>query len=200
MGPFSRRKGEGAEVDGPALGLIETSSIARGHVVADQMVKKAPVALVMARPVSPGKFLVLVSGEIADVDEAMKIGRVTADSTLVDQLELAQVAVAVLQALAGTRADEDPDHALGIVETYAVAGALLGADAACKTADVGLPILRLADGIGGKAYFVVAGAQSDVEAALFAAVAIIPAGLLHSRELIARPHPDLVAALALRHT
>jgi len=193
--PFNRRTGEGATVLGPALGLIETSSIARGHVVADQMVKRAPVTLVMARPVSPGKFLVLVSGDVGDVDEAMQVGLATAASSLVDQLELAQVAESLLTALAGTPQTHDPEHALGIVETFAVAAALLGADAACKSAEVTLPTLRLADGIGGKAYFVLAGHQSDVEAALYAAERIIPTGLLHSRELIARPHADLVATL-----
>jgi len=199
-GPFSRRSGEGAKVLGPALGLIETSGIARGHVVADQMVKRAPVELVLCRPVSPGKFLVLVSGEVGDVDEAMELGLATAASSLVDQLELAQVAEPLLLALAGVTRAPDPDCALGIVETYAVAAALLGADAACKAAEVELPTLRLADGIGGKAYFVLAGPQSDVEAAIHAAERIIPVGLLHSRELIARPHPDLLTALALRLT
>ncbi|MFI5291091.1 MAG: BMC domain-containing protein, partial [Polyangia bacterium] len=83
QGPLLRRDGEGTEVAGPALGLVETSSIARGLVVADQMVKKAPVALVLARPVSPGKHLVLVTGEVADVGEAMRIGLETAAHTLV---------------------------------------------------------------------------------------------------------------------
>ncbi len=199
-GPFSRRQGEGAKVLGPALGLIETSSIARGHVVADQMVKRAPVELVFCRPVSPGKFLVLISGQVGDVDEAMQFGRATAASSLVDQLELAQVAEPLLAALAGSVSPLHPDHALGIVETFAVAAALLGADAACKAAEVELPTLRLADGIGGKAYFVLCGSHSDVEAALVAAARIIPPGLQHSQELIARPHADLVAALALRLT
>ena len=39
----------------------------------------------------------------------------------------------------------------------------------CKAAEVALAELRLADGLGGKAYFIVAGEQADVEAALFAA-------------------------------
>src|SRR6185436_15655530 len=86
-GPFLRREGEGAVVAGPALGLIETNSIARGLVVTDQMVKKAPVELVLARTVSPGKHLTLVSGAVADVDEAMRIGVETAAHTLVDRLQ-----------------------------------------------------------------------------------------------------------------
>jgi microcompartment protein CcmL/EutN len=193
VGPLLRREGEGARVDGPALGLIETSSIARGIVVADAMVKKAPVELVLARPVSPGKHLVLVSGAVADVGEAMAAGVETAAATLVDRLELAQVAEELLRALSQKAAQ--PEGAVGIFETFSVASTLLAADAACKAATVALSEVRLADGLGGKAYFVLAGEQADVEAALFAAERITPTGLMLARELIARPHEDLLAKL-----
>jgi microcompartment protein CcmL/EutN len=55
--------------------------------------------------------------------------------------------------------------------------------------------LRLADGLGGKAYFILDGEQADVEAALYAAERAIPTGLLLARELIARPHDDLFSHL-----
>jgi BMC domain len=44
-GPFLRREGESVALSGPAVALVETTSIARGLVVADAMVKKAPVTL-----------------------------------------------------------------------------------------------------------------------------------------------------------
>ena len=192
-GPFLRREGEGAVVAGPALGLIETNSIARGLVVTDQMVKKAPVELVLARTVSPGKHLTLVSGAVADVDEAMRIGVETAAHTLVDRLQLAQVAQPLLDALA--RQIVAPCDALGIVETFSVASTLLAADAACKAATVWVSELHLADGLGGKAYFILSGQQADVEAALFAAETAIPTGLLQAKELIPRPHDDVLSHL-----
>jgi microcompartment protein CcmL/EutN len=189
QGPFHRREGAGAEVRGPALGLIETSSVARGLVVADAMVKKAPVELLIARPVSPGKHVVLVSGEVADVGEAMAVAIDLAAATLVDRLTLAQVAEPLLAAL--RQAPTEPRDAVGIFETFSVASTLLACDAACKAASVTVAELRLADGLGGKAYFVVAGEQADVEAALLAAEHITPTGMLLGRELIARPHDDL---------
>ena len=128
-GPFLRREGEGASVKGPALGLIESNSIARGIVVTDQMVKRAPVELVLRRTVSPGKHLTLVTGEVADVEEAMRVGVETAAHTLVDRLELAQVAPELLRALA--RQIVALEGSLGIFETFSVASALLAADAAC---------------------------------------------------------------------
>jgi microcompartment protein CcmL/EutN len=192
---FNQRHDETVQIGGPAVGLVETSSIARGLLVADQMVKKAPVELLVARPISPGKHLVLVAGEVADVGEAMSVGIATAAATLVDRLELPQAHQALLDALAGKLAPLATDGAIAIVETWAVASAILAADAALKAAEVRLPVLRLGDGLGGKGYFLIGGEQSDVQAALAAAVAAVPAGLLASTELIARLHGDVVHLL-----
>lgn len=195
QGPFHRREGQGADVAGPALGVIETSSVARGLVVADAMVKKAPVELVFARPVSSGKHVILVSGAVADVEEAMAAAVATAAATLVDRLTLPQAAEALLGALRRQAPSPGAHDAVGIFETFSVASALHAADAACKAAQVELAEIRLADGLGGKAYFVVAGAQADVEAALLAAEHVTPTGLLLAKELIARPHDDLLKHL-----
>jgi hypothetical protein len=56
--------------------------------------------------------------------------------------------------------------------------------------------LRLADGIGGKAYFVLTAELDLVEAALAAAQHILEPGLLVSREIIAAPHNDLLPHVA----
>jgi microcompartment protein CcmL/EutN len=195
QGPFHRREGQGADVAGPALGLVELSSVARGLVVADAMVKKAPVELVFARAVSSGKFVVLVSGEVADVEEAMAAAVGVAEATLVDRLMLPQAAERLLAALRRHVVSPRTDEAVGVFETFSVASTVHAADAACKAAEVEVPELRLADGLGGKAYFVISGAQADVEAALFAAEHVTPTGMQLGRELIPRPHEDLLKHL-----
>lgn len=195
QGPFHRREGQGAEVAGPALAVVELSSVARGVVVADAMVKKAPVELVFARAVSSGKFVVLVSGAVADVEEALACAVETAQATLVNRLMLAQAADGVLAALRRAAPAVGAADAVGIFETFSVASSLLAADAAAKAAEVEVAELRLADGLGGKAYFVVAGAQADVEAAMFAAEHVTVSGMLLAREVIARPHEDLLKHL-----
>jgi microcompartment protein CcmL/EutN len=197
-GPFQRRDGEGVSLVGPALGLIETTSIARGLVVADAMVKRAPVVLAMARPVMPGKHVVIVTGDVAEVEEAMEVGTHVAAHTLVDRLMLAQAHPGLLRALGGGRRVAGLSS-VGIVETFSVASAILGADAACKVAEVELAELRLADGLGGKAYFIVTATLDLVEAAVGAAERIVEPGLLMSREIIAAPHADLIAQLRGHH-
>jgi microcompartment protein CcmL/EutN len=174
--------------------LVETTSIARGLVVADAMVKRAPVALAMARPVTPGKHIVVVAGEVAEVDEAMQTGVALAAQTLVDRLFLPQAHPALLRALSGGRRSGGLSS-LGIVETFSVAATLLAADAACKAAEVELAELRLADGLGGKAYFVVTQTLDLVEAAVSAAARILDPGLLVTTEIIAAPHADLTEAM-----
>jgi microcompartment protein CcmL/EutN len=176
---------------GPALGLLELESLARGIVVADALVKKALVRIAIAEPVTPGKYLLVFSGSVAEVDEAFREAVAVAGAVLIDQLYLPQVSPALVRGLEGTVDGYGRDDAIGIVETHTVAAALLAADTALKRAHVVLTHLQLAKGIGGKGWFTLAGAQHDVEAALEEAAAAIGANVLVTTELIQRPHLEL---------
>ena len=57
---------------GPALGVLEISTIARGVVAADAALKRAPAVLLSSRAVSGGKHLVMLEGPVAEVQEALK--------------------------------------------------------------------------------------------------------------------------------
>ncbi len=176
---------------GPALGLFELESLARGIVVADALVKQAEVRIAIAEAVTPGKYLLVFSGPVAEVDESFREGVEVAGKVLIDKLFLPQVSPSLVLALEGTVATAKADDAVGIVETHTVASALLAADTAIKRAQVTLTYLQLAKGIGGKGWFMLAGAQHDVEAALDGAAAAVSASLLVTTELIHRPHRDL---------
>jgi microcompartment protein CcmL/EutN len=182
---------------GPALALIEVASIARGHRVADAMVKRAPVELLRVEPVSPGKLLVLAAGEVASVDEAFRAGLEVAGDTLVDRLYLPQAHEQLPAALRGEARAGDAGGvgSLGIIETTTVAATILAADAAAKAAVVRLIEMQLARGIGGKAYFVLTGLLAEVEAAVEAGLGAVAAALVCGTEIIAAPHGDLVGRL-----
>lgn len=177
----------------PALACIETSSIARGVRVGDEMAKRAPIRILEAETVCPGKYVVVIGGEVEAVTEAFDRGVDVAGATLVDHLLLANAHPQLFPALGGTSKVEAVD-ALGVVETLAVASAVLGADVACKRADVTLIELRLARGIGGKAFFTLTGSLADVEAAVAAARERLAgeSGLLLRTEVIPRPHAEIV--------
>jgi len=178
-----------------SLALIEVASIARGHRVADAMLKRAPVTLLRADWVSPGKFLVLVEGEVAAVDEAFRQGIDVAAADLVDKLFLAQPHEQLPEAVRGeARARADVDS-LAVIETATVATTILAADAATKAAAVRITEMQLARGIGGKAFFTLTGPLAEVEAAVEAGVGAIEAASVRGTEIIAAPHEDLIASL-----
>jgi len=174
--------------------LLELSSVARGVVAADAMAKRAMVRLVLAHPVSPGKFVVLLTGGEEEVAEAMGAGEAAAADTLVDRLYLPKVDPQVVPAMEGG-VQVSGARALGSVETFSVAAAVLAADRAVKAAEVQLVQLRLARGLGGRAFFHLTGHLHQVEAGVEAAQQIIHDGMLLTTEIIPRPHPDLLALL-----
>jgi bacterial microcompartment shell protein len=180
---------------GPALAVVELSSIARGHRVADAMLKRAPVRLIRADAVSPGKLLVIVDGEVAAVDESFRVGTDVAGDRAVDKLFLPQPHVSLWPALAGEANAADGVESLGVVETTTVAATVRAADAAVKAARVRITEMQLGRGIGGKAFFTVTGPLAEVEAAVEAGVGVLDAALVHTTEIIPAPHADLAGKL-----
>jgi microcompartment protein CcmL/EutN len=175
------------------LACVELSSIARGFRMCDEMAKKAPIRVIESATICPGKYVVVIAGEVEDVEQSFAIGLEVGGSAVVDHLMLPNAHAQLVPAIEGTTALQRVD-AVGVVETFAVASAILGADAACKRAGVQLIELRLARGIGGKAFFSLTGEQGDVEAAVAAAEEAIgsASGMLLRSEVIPRPHPEMV--------
>jgi microcompartment protein CcmL/EutN len=156
----------------PALSLIEFSSIAAGIQAADAMVKRAPLEVIQAGTVQPGKYLVMIGGLTADVEEALAAGRQVGGAAILDIVYLPQVHRELVQALQGGRV-ANPRDALGVVETTCVAAAIQAADAGIKAAEVRLVEVRLADGLGGKGIVLFSGLVADVEIAVERGVAAL---------------------------
>jgi microcompartment protein CcmL/EutN len=149
----------------PAVCLLEFSSIAKGIEAGDVMVKRAPLQVIRAGTVHPGKYLVLVGGLTADVEEAMEAGRGVGGPALVGMVFLPDVHPDVVASIGGTRR-EDAGEALGVIETPTVAATIDAADAGVKGARVTIRDLRLADDLGGKGYVLFGGELAEVEAAV----------------------------------
>ena len=154
----------------PAVGLLEFASIARGIEAGDAMIKRAPLQVIRAGTVHPGKYLVLVGGLTADVEEAMEAGREAGGDSVVDVVFLPDVHPDVVASIGGTRREDDGD-ALGVLEARTVAATIDAADAGVKGARVTIRDLRLADDLGGKGYVLFGGEVAEVEAAVDHAVA-----------------------------
>ena len=168
-------------MDQPALALLEFNSIAIGIQAGDAMVKRAPVTTIQSGTVQPGNYLVMITGEVAPVEESVAAGQEVGAAALLDTVFLPNVHPGVVDGIAGGRALKESD-ALGVVETVTVASAIHAADAGLKGAEVTLWQLRLADGLGGKGLALFAGLVADVEAAM--EIAIIRAGDQLLRQVI----------------
>ena len=175
----------------PALALVEFSSIAAGIQSADAMVKRAPLEVLKTGTVQPGKYLVLIGGRVADVEESLAAGRDVGGAAVVDFVYLPQVHPEVVEAIGGGRVPEATD-ALGVVETTTVAAAIHAADAGIKGAQVRLVEVRLADGLGGKGIVLFSGLVADVEAAVEIGVGVLERpDLLVRQVVIPQLHPDM---------
>lgn len=149
----------------PALALLDMNSVARGILAADAMVKRSPIALLKTGTVHPGRFLVLIGGSVASVEEAFAAGVEAAGESLSDSIFLPEVHGEVYDAALGARRSSEMET-LGVVETETVACLLGAADAARKGTDVQIVEIRLADDLGGRAFVLFDGSLPDVEAAL----------------------------------
>lgn len=176
-----------------SLGLVELGSIAGGFLVTDTMLKAAAVELVLARTICSGKYMVLVKGDVAAVEAAVRAG--SAATETIDTFVIPNVHEEVPPAIAGMTKVEVLD-ALGIIESFSVASLIEGADAMVKTASVRLVEVRLAMALGGKAFASCTGSVADVTSAVEAgAKAIARKGLLVNRIVIPRPRPELLSGL-----
>jgi len=173
------------------IGVQEFSSIATGFFALDGIVKAAPVRILVTRIVTPGKLVVLFTGDVASVEASLGAGRQCGAEDMLDELFIPNLHPGVIPAIEGPVAVTEWD-ALGIIECLSVAAGITAADLAAKEADVQIPEIRLAGGMGGKSTIKVMGPLEDVQAALSAGAGYVQErGLLCRQVLIPRPHPDV---------
>lgn len=181
------------------LGMVEFSAIAVGVRGSDAMVKAAPVELIESRPITPGKYMSLVTGDVASVAASVEAGvRAAGDRGVVERFVLANLHDQVLPAILG-KASPPRIQAIGVIETASAAAIVESADAACKAAPVSLVQLHLANHIGGKGYATFTGTVADVEASVAAGARAAGAQLI-DRVVIPNPYPELNTYLTRRHS
>ena len=179
----------------PTLGMIELKSVARGIVVTDAIAKKAQVKILEAHAVQPGKFIILICGDVADVEESLKEGVEVGCDFVINHLFLPYIHRDIIPALKGNL-DRDKEKALGavgILESFSMVSCVRAADIALKNTPVKLLEIRLAKDLGGKAYFVLSGSLPDIQDSLkVASQSVREEGMLTNVEIIANPHSDLL--------
>jgi len=178
-----------------AIGMVEFTSIARGIYAADQMVKISDVEIVTASSVCPGKYIVIVQGDVASVQDSVSTGEHLAEEFLVDAIIIPNVNPAVFPAITGATMPDEV-QALGIIEFFSLATMVIAADAILKAAELQPLELRLGNGLGGKSYFTFTGDVAAVETGIETGKVIAKEkGLLVNAEVIASPSDRLLSSL-----
>ena len=178
-----------------AIGMLEMSSIARGLYTADQMVKIAQVDVVMANATCPGKYIVIVSGDVSAVNSSVETGLQEAGEYFVDSIVIPNVTPSIFSAIVGATMPESIG-AVGIIESFAISTMIIVADAVLKAANVAPLELRLGNGLGGKAYFSFTGDVSAVQIGVEVGTEIAgEKGLFVNAEVIPSPSEKLIESL-----
>ncbi len=118
-----------------AIGLVELTSVAKGLESADSMVKASAVELLEAKPICPGKYMIMVTGDVSAVQSSVDIGKQVGADAVVDDFILPNVHPSVITAI-GSSTQIDNIQAVGVIETFSVASLIVAADTAAKAANV----------------------------------------------------------------
>lgn len=178
-----------------ALGMIEIQSIPAGVEAGDYMLKAASVQLVSAQAVCAGKYIVIVTGDVAAVNSSVKAGETAAKNYLINSIVISGIHEQVPRAI-NACTEIGRVEAVGLMETYSLCSAVIAADACVKAAEVDLIEVRLGRGLGGKSFIVLTGDVAAVRAAIDAGSTIEEVqGLVSGSVVIPSPHPDIVKSL-----
>lgn len=178
-----------------SLGLIELTSIAAGMQAADIMLKTSNVELILSRTICSGKYMVLVGGDVAEVQAAVDSAATQIDFAVIDTFVIPNVHKDIFPALSG-HSNVETLEALGIIESFSVASLIEGADAAVKAATVKLIEIRLAMALGGKAFCTLTGEVAAVTSAVDSGAKLIAdKGLLVNKVVIPQPRRELLSEM-----
>jgi len=181
-----------------SIGIIELASIYKGFEVQDAVLKVANVEKMLARTICSGKYLIIIRGEIADVETCIETANEVGGFAIVNAVVIPRVDDRVFPAIAGSNtlsADEEVDGLL-VIETFSVASAIKAADFAVKEADLDLMRIHIAMAVGGKGFVVITGDMEALKSAVVPAIEYIKDdGMLAGYSLISHPHEDVLKEL-----
>ena len=178
-----------------AIGMVEYKTVSTGIKAADLIVKTADVELIQAQTVCPGKFIILFSGDLSAVRVSVDAAMVQYPEALIDSFVLGNPHDSIFKALTCT-AEIDSVKALGVIETFTGASAIVAADHAAKTAQVDVFEIRVARGMCGKSYVILTGSVAAVEAAVEETVEVLKdEGTMLDYAVIPSPSKEFVKTL-----
>ena len=71
-----------------AIGMVEYKTVSAGVVAADAMVKTSEVSIIEAQTVCPGKYIVIISGDLSAVNAAVETSKALHGKHLINSFVL----------------------------------------------------------------------------------------------------------------
>ena len=129
------------------------------------MIKKAEIDVLESVPVCPGKYIVIAGGEEGAIEESYNKAEEIAEKWIIDRIFIPNLHKQIIPSIKAVEWNKEY-RAIGVIETSNVASTIISADFAVKNSDVELIRIRLANGLGGKGYYVFTGTLEEVEAGI----------------------------------
>lgn len=178
------------------IAVIEFASMADGIFCTDALLKKAPIGMIKAGTVSGGRYLIIIGGSTASVEESLNEAIAVSEGGVLDYVFLPDIHQRVHDAILGKRAKVENDP-IAILETDTVSANIRAAELALKGTDVRLVEVRIADyEMSGKAISIYNGNLYEVEAAMDLATAFLRGRKEYVKHrVIPNPHEILTEQL-----
>ena len=179
------------------IGVIELGSIYKGFEVQDIILKSNRIKKLVARTICSGKYLIIVQGEIADIESCLETANDIGGFAIIATTMISNIDPKIFPALTGATSLDIPDvPGLVLIETFSVAAAIKAADFAVKQADIEVLRIHIAMAVGGKGFVVLTGNEDALKSAVQPAIAYLKEeGLMTGYTLITNPHKDVLRDL-----
>ena len=129
---------------------------------------------------------------MAAVQASVAAGMAVSGETTVDHFVIPNIHSDVITAMS-CAIEEIIGDTLGVIETFSAASSIMAADLAIKAANVSLIEVRIAMGLGGKAFCTLAGDVASVDSAVKAgSAAVAENGLLVRKAVISNVDPQVL--------
>jgi microcompartment protein CcmL/EutN len=180
----------------PSIAVIEFASMADGIFCTDALLKKAPIGMIKAGTVSGGRYLIIIGGSTAAVEESLAEAIAVSEGCVLDHVFLPDIHQRLHDGILGKRARVENDP-IAILETDTVSATVRAAELALKGTDVRLVEVRIAEyEMSGKAISIYNGELYEVEAAMDLATAFLRGRKEYVKHrIIPNPHEHLTAQL-----
>ncbi|SHJ56711.1 BMC domain-containing protein [Hathewaya proteolytica DSM 3090] len=178
-----------------ALAIVELSSVSKGYEIADRMLKIADLDVIMCKSICPGKFLIALTGYVADVEMALNEVNHIEDKHVLSNFIITNPHEDIINSISKKYISKKISKAIGIVEHSSVAYSIKYLDCILKYCNVNLVKFVPGNLVGGKGYFIISSELSNVQEAVDYALKNIGRNKLINISVIPAPSEELLKSI-----